>query len=229
MPTNDDEEITDLEAFHCMQMARLGLGAKPVSAKSDISAALANPNTAEGKLARLLLNGTKKRPAEDDTAPSTSSETQKNNKQVLTRKDDDDESRSSAISAKVPKLAKSNSFFHDNPVRSDTQPSKKPRSLNVDAQLPLSSAEAVEESVTKAEPSKPNASGSTSPYAPPYSPTRLEDVRPPYAIPPDLLDKADDASPKQDPEGAAPGTESPSKARKRKRKKNKQTETSTPA
>lgn len=165
---------------------RLGLGAAPSSSKTS-AVALANPNSAEGRIIRTLLGGTQKRkPVEEPETPRASTSGAQNSGKSAaaagpsTADDSEDEdSRSRAISSKGKKKA---DFFHDKPTKqsqsnglvngqSTSKKNKKRKQEEMANQaMALGSAAAAD---TFAKPAAPNGAQNRETSSTPASPSRM--------------------------------------------------------
>jgi len=166
---------------------RLGIGASmPKQTTSGVN--LSNPDSKEAKLMTAMMGKNNKRKGTDDRTSQVSSLAQPSTSKAAmpaapASDDDDEDSRAKSISVKKTKPGAANGFFHDKPKKQHKpaqQISHKAAASNTFAKpsLPLGSAD------TRSLSGTPQPLSRTA--SPPPSPTRLSEVKPPYAIPPTL-------------------------------------------
>lgn len=157
-------------------MYRLGLGAVPLSS-SSIAATNTSAATTQGRITRLLLGKAQQNSSNiggDQAVSSTKSQSATAAMNGAGVSSDDEDSRSRTITAKKPKLTHTAAYFHDNKASRSVG-----KAANTASNALTASSRPVELDIA------PSRQSSVSP--PLHSPTRLSEVRVPYAIPQDLL------------------------------------------
>lgn len=152
------------------------------------AAAMALPNSAEGRMLRTVLHNSKKRKTDNQSHVQAIKQLQGTDARnmdspqsrlmaPMNASDDEEESRTASIKGKE-KLSLSGPLFHDRPGN------------NSKARQAKKHARAASETVYPTPKDLVSATSSTR-SAPP-SPSKNLDVRPPYAIPPPLLEEEEE-------------------------------------